>query len=75
MTDHLAYLREGKEEVMKRNANRKEEALVETLAGAPVQVARRLRRATKTRECMRVHPSTVNGTELGAQEWQDNLFL
>ena len=37
--DHAAYLREGREEVRKRNAQRSEEALEETLAGAPVQVA------------------------------------
>ena len=36
---HAAYLRYGREEVSKRNAKRLEEALAETLAGYPVQVA------------------------------------
>ena len=52
-----------------------EEALTETLAGAPVQDARRLRREKKTGEWLTVQSSTVNRTELGVQEWQDALFL
>ena len=30
---------------------------------------------TKTGAWLTVHTSTVNGTELGAQEWCDTLFL
>ena len=52
-----------------------EESLAETLAGAPVQDAHRLRRVTKTGAWLTVKTSTVNGTELGAQEWQDSVFL
>ena len=37
--------------------------------------ARCLQRATKTRSWLIVQPSTVNGTELGSQEWRDDLFL
>ena len=54
---------------------RSEEALAETLVGTPVQVARRLRRTTKTVTWLTVQPSTVNGTEMGAQEWREALFL
>ena len=46
-----------------------DEAMAETLAAPPVQGARQLQQATKMGEWMMVQPSTVNGTELGAQEW------
>ena len=52
-----------------------EEAIAETLVGVLVQGACQLRRATKMGALLKVHPSTVNGTELGAQEWQDAHFL
>ena len=45
------------------------------LEGDPVQHTRRLRQATNTGAWLKVHPSTVNGTDLGAQEWRDTLFL
>ena len=73
--DHAAYLKEGREEFRKWNANRSEEALEETLAGDPVQVARCLRRLTNMGAWLIVQPSTVNGTEFGAQEWRYSLFL
>ena len=52
-----------------RNQNflQAEEALAETLEGAPVQVARQLRWSTKVVAWLMVRLSTVNGTELGAQ--------
>ena len=34
-----------------------------------------MRRAAKTGAWLTVLPSTGNGTELGAQEWRDALFL
>ena len=49
--------------------------MVATIAGGPVQGARRLQRATNTGAWLTVQPSTVNRTELGAQEWSDALFL
>ena len=67
-TDHVAFLREGREEVWKRNASRSEEALDEILVGAPVQVARCLRQAKKTGAWLMVQPLTLNGKELGVQE-------
>ena len=42
-----------------------------TIAGDPDEVTRQLQRATKTGAWLTVQPSTVNGTELGAQEWGD----
>ena len=75
MGDHSAYLREGRTKVQTWSVLRAEEALAETLVGAPVQDARHLRRSTMTGARLNVQPSTVNGTELGAQKWRDSLFL
>ena len=61
--------------MQKRSVLREEEDLSDTLAGAPVQDTYRLRRATKTGAWLMVQPSTVNGTELGAQEWKNAIFL
>ena len=60
--EHAEFIREGREEARNWNARRSEEALEETLAGAPVQVASRLWRVTKTGAWLVVQPSTVNGT-------------
>ena len=54
---------------------RAEAALTAALEGGPVQQARRMRRAAKNGAWLTVLPSTVNGIELGAQEWRDALFL
>ena len=50
-------------------------ALTAALKGPPIQQARRMQRAAKTRAWLTVMTSTVNGTELGAQEWRNSLFL
>ena len=50
-------------------------SLETTIAGAPAVVTCQLRRAKKTGAWLTVQPSTVNGTELGAQEWRDAAFL
>ena len=73
--DHSACLREGRTAVRRQGQIRAEEALTAALEGSPVFHARRLRRAANTKAWLTVLPSTVNGTELGAQEWQDALFL
>ena len=46
-----------------------------TIVGAPVLGARKMRRATNIGTWLRVQPSTVNGTEMGLQEWRNFLFL
>ena len=48
---------------------------METIDGASVQDTRFLRWETKMWALLTVQLSTVNGTELGAQEWQGALFL
>ena len=50
-------------------------SLETTIARAPGVVTRRLQRDKKTGAWMTVQLSTVNGTELGAKEWQDAAFL
>ena len=73
--DQSAFIREGREELRKWSARWSEEALADTLEGALVQFSRHLWRATNTGMWLTVKPLTVNGTELGAQEWQNTLFL
>ena len=62
-------------EVRRRGHIRAEEALTAALEGVPVLHSRRLQQATKTGAWFTVQPSTVKGTELGAQEWCNALFL
>ena len=73
--DHSTYLHEGILEVQKRSVLRAEEDLLDILTGSTVQDARRLRQVKKTGAWLTAQPSTVNGTELGVQEWWDDLFL
>ena len=73
--DQSACLREGRTAVRRRGQIWEEEDLTAALEGDPVLHARRLQRETKTGAWMTVQPSTVNGTDLGAQEWRDALFL
>ena len=61
--------------VRKRIVFQAEEALVATIAEGPVRGAHRLQWATKKEAWLMVQPSTLNGTEMGAKEWQDTLFL
>ena len=58
-----------------RGEKRAEETLTAALEGAPVLQERQMRRVAKTGAWITVLPSTVNRTELGAQEWRDALFL
>ena len=73
--NHSVYLWGGRLAVWHRGEKRAEEALTAALEGAPVMQARRMRRAAKTGAWLTVLPSTVNGKELGDQEWRDALFL
>ena len=61
--------------VQHRGEQRTEAALMAALEAAPVLQARRMQRAAKTGAWLTVLPSTVNGGELGPQEWRDALFL
>ena len=65
--DHSACLWEGRTAVWQRGQQQAEEALTAVLEGGPVLHASRMQQATKTRACLTVQPSTVNGTELRAK--------
>ena len=71
----MVCLWEGRTAVWWQITQRADEALAATLASPPVQGARRLQRTTKTGAWPTVQTSTVNGTEMGAQEWRDAPFL
>ena len=58
-----------------REVQQEEAALTAAREGDPVQQERHMRRAAKTVAWLTVLLSTVNGTNLGAQEWRDALFL
>ena len=73
--DHSACHREGRTAMRRRGQSWVEESLTATLEGGPVLHARRIQRAAKTGAWLTLMPSTVNRTELGAQEWRDALFL
>ena len=65
--DYSSYLQEWRAEARKRSVLQADKSFVETLAGAPVQDACRLRQETKTGSWLTMHQSTVNWTKLGAQ--------
>ena len=73
--DHAACLQDGRAAVRRQNVAKAMVSLETSISRAPVEVTRQLRRATKTGAWLTVQPSTVNGTELGAQEWRDAAFL
>ena len=73
--NHSACLREGLTAVRRQGQIQAEKALTAALEGTLVLHARRLQRATKTGAWLTLMPSTVNGTELVAEEWRDALFL
>ena len=73
--DHAACLRDGRAAVRRQNVAKAMASLETSIARAPVEVNCRLRRATKTGAWLTVQPFTVNGIELGAQEWRDAAFL
>ena len=73
--EHLACLRDGRAAVRWKIVAKAMSSLKATIAGAPEVVTRQLRRVTNTGAWITVQPSTVNGTELGEQEWRDAPFL
>ena len=73
--DHVACLRDGRAGVRRKSVAKAMASLGVTIAGYPEVVTRGLRRATKTGAWLTVNMSTVNGTEMEVQEWQDAAFL
>ena len=73
--NHAPLMGEGRENIRWRHGEEAENDLREAKATASKLDARRLRKIQQTGKWLLVLPSTVNGTELGAQEWRDSLFL
>ena len=73
--DHATCLQDGRAAVCRQNVDKAMASLETTIAGDPAVVTRQLRQATKTGAWLTVQPSTVNETELGAQEWRDAALL
>ena len=71
----MACLWDGRAAFRRKSVAKEMASLEVTIAGAPEVVTHRLQRAKKTGAWLTVHLSTVNGTELGAQEWRDSAFL
>ena len=69
MSEHSTYLQEGRAKVQKRGVLQAEEAMLEILAGGGCPRRTPLAEDNKEKgEWMILQPSTVNETELGAQE-------
>ena len=73
--DHSACLRGGRLAVRHRGEKRAEEALTAVLERDLVLQARWMRWAAKPGAWLTVLLSTVNGTDLGDQDWRDALYL
>ena len=63
------FLRDGRAAVPRKSAAKAMASLEATITGAPEVITCQLRQATNTESWLMVQPSTVNGTDLGAQEW------
>ena len=66
---------EARDEIHWQHAEATDTALVEAQTDVPKEDARRMGWITKTGEYLSVLHSTINGAELGVQEWRDFLFL
>ena len=73
--DHTLLLRERHREIRCCHVINSKSVLEKVVSDAPNLDARQLRRGTKSASWLTLQPSTANGTELGAQEWQDALLL
>ena len=74
-SDHTTCLWDGRAGVRRKSVVKVMVSLEATIAGSPEVVTCRLQRAAKTGAWLTMQLSTVNGTELGLQEWQDPAFL
>ena len=72
---HVLLMGECREGILWQNVEAEETDLVEARATASKPDSWRLGRIQRLGAWLSVLPSTVNGTELGSQEWRDSLFL
>ncbi len=74
-TDHLKVIRDVKAELKLRNAAKSESSLNDLASKMSYDNRRTILRGKETGQWLSVLPSTVNGTELSAQEFRDALLL
>jgi hypothetical protein len=74
-TDHLKVIRDVKAELKLRNAAKSESSLNNLASKMSCDNRRTILRGKETGQWLSVLPSTVNGTELSAQEFRDALLL
>jgi hypothetical protein len=73
--DHSATMQSGKAELKKRNQALHDEKLATLLRPMTAEKSRTISRGKETGAWLSVLPSTVNGTVLSAQEFQDALSM
>ncbi len=73
--DHLAVIREVKTELRQRNLEKNDSELASLASKLSCDDRRTILRGKETGQWLLVLPSTVNGTELLAQEFRDALLL
>jgi hypothetical protein len=74
-TDHLKVIRDVKAELKLCNAAKSESSLNDLASKMSYDNRRTILRGKETGQWLSVLPSTVNGTELSAQEFRDALLL
>ena len=72
---HTLLMREGREEIRQKHGEAADTGLGEARTATCKPDAQQMGRIQRTGTWLSVLPPTVNGTELGAQEWRDSLFL
>jgi hypothetical protein len=73
--DHLSVLKNGKAELRKRSLESSKQAMESILQTLPTGESRTIRRGQQTGAWLSLLPSTVNGTELSAQEFRDAVSM
>jgi hypothetical protein len=73
--DHLSVLKTGKAEIRKRRDDCSMDEMESILRTIPKGESRTIRRGRETGAWLSILPSTVNGTELSAQEFRDAISM
>jgi hypothetical protein len=73
--EHVAVMTDVKSEVKSRKQTTDDRTLKSILSKLPCDVSRAIARGKKTGQWLSVMPSTINGTDLAAQEFRDALLL
>ena len=74
-TDHVAVIKACRSELTSRRKTINDSALRTVISKLPPLLCRAIERSKLTGQWLSLSPSTVNGTELSAQEFRDALFL